>query len=163
MIGSVDERFKAAVTERLVVLDVSIVPILEALIRHPYPPEVVAVDFEVFSDGFTQSFPVRAFFMDADRSEYFVYVDGEATYPSPVDPGLLDLPAGVFGEDLEAPFLAEDPRLDTFGLAGEALINWFARRWSAAGGASFSRQASIGLHDDSETFDLISGEWVERL
>jgi len=156
MTGSVEDRFKAAVRERLSALDERIAPILGALFTHAYPPEIVALHFAIFSDGFTESFPVRAFFMDADNSEYFVYVDGTATYPSPVDPALLDLPCGVYEQSFEEPFVSEDADLDTFTLAGEALVDWFAQRWIAAGGEVFARQASIGLHDDALTFDLIA-------
>ena len=154
------ERFKAAVTDRLRPLESSLIPVLRQLVEHRYPPEVASVAFEVFTDAFTQQFPVRAFFLDASNSEHFVYIDGKATYPSPVDPGLLDLHQ-VFDEGFQDGFLGELDDLDVFTLAGEALIPWFATCWGQAGGAKFPIGATIALHDDPREFDLVRGRWRE--
>ncbi len=152
------KRFHAAVTERLGFLGSSLVPVLQQLVEHHYPDEVVSLDFEVFTDGFTQGFPVRAFFIDSENSEHFVFVDGRPEYPSPVNPQLLTIEC-VYGDDLEARFLEEDGDLDTFTLAGEALIPWFAECWRRAGGLEFHRAATIRLHDDPRVFDLVRGAW----
>jgi hypothetical protein len=50
--------FREEVRSSLSRLDGSLIPVLEALIHHQYPPQVVALQFEVFSDGFTCKFPV---------------------------------------------------------------------------------------------------------
>jgi hypothetical protein len=68
-----------------------LVAVLRQLVEHEYPKEVVSIDFEVFTYGFTEGFPVRAFFMDSTNSEYFVAIDGSYRYPSPVDPDLLHI------------------------------------------------------------------------
>ncbi len=155
------ERFQAAVTERLQFLRSSLVPVLRQLVEHQYPDEVVSLDFEVFTDGFTQGFPVRAFFIDSENNEYFLSFDGSPEYPSPVDPQLLHIDR-VYGDDLEPRFLEEDEDLDTFTLAGEALVPWFAECWRHAGGRAFGRAATVRLHDDPRVFDLARGAWSLR-
>lgn len=151
-------RFQAAVQAHLERLTEQLVPVLRRLIEFPYPAEVECLDFEVFCDGFTDGFPVRAFFMDAANCEFFVYRTGDAEYPCDVDPGLLQLERVYPAQFLE-PFRV--PGLDCFTLAGEALIPWFARCWVAAGGKQFSRNARIGLHDRVRRFDLVQQSWLE--
>lgn len=152
------ERFKLAVVEKLRHLGPSLVAVLRQLVEHEYPKEVASIDFEVFTDGFTQSFPVSAFFMDSSNNEHFLSVGDGYKYPSPVDPQLLHVER-VYGDDFEAPFLVEDGNLDTFTLAGDALIPWFAECWRQAGGGEFGREATIMLHDSSRVFDLVRGVW----
>ena len=134
----------------------ALVAVLRRLVDHGYPSEVVEVAFEVFGYDFTSGFPVRAFFIDQSNSEFFVFENGEARYPCPVDPGLLDLPR-VYDASLEEALLSANQDADSYMLAGKALVPWFAECWMAAGGASFSRRASIKLHDDTEVHDLLEG------
>jgi hypothetical protein len=136
----------------------ALVPVLRQLVNHEYPPEVVAVVFEVFPDGFTSGFPVRAYFMDESNSEFFLFERGEARYPCPVDPGLLDI-ARVYDDSVEEEFLSANEDADSYTLAGKALIPWFAACWVAAGGSDFGRRATISLHDDTEVYDLVHGRW----
>jgi hypothetical protein len=161
MPSDVAPRFKTAVTGKLQPVTPALVDVLHQLVRHDYPDEVVSLDFEVFADSFTSSFPVRVFFMDQTNGEHFVEVNGNAEYPSPVDPGLLEL-ACIYDDEFEAAYLAEDDELDTFTLAGEALVPWFFECWKRAGGAAFTRSASIMLHDDARCFDLVRGVWRSR-
>jgi hypothetical protein len=150
--------FQQRVVEALSSHTEALIHVLRQLVRHPYPPEVVHLAFEVFTDGFRSGFPVRVFFIDAENNEFFLYEDGEAKYPSSVDPGLLDIPS-VYGEELEKELEEDDPEADFYTLAGEALVPWFSDCWQAAGGAGFSRAASIRLHDDVKFFDLIARQW----
>lgn len=69
----IEQEFREGVKGCLVQLTDKVIPLLQKLIRHDYPDEVVSLDFEVFTDGFTQEFPVRAFFMDSDNTEFFLY------------------------------------------------------------------------------------------
>ena len=157
--SNTSDEFREAVTAQLERLSPALTSVLRRLISHPYPPEVDHVDFEVFCDGFTEGFPVRAFFMDETNCEHFVHVDGEAQYPTSVDPGLLEIDE-VYPRSFEEDFAARDAALDYMTAAGEALVPWFATCWRAAGGLAFPRPAYIGLHDDSARYDLASGQWV---
>ena len=67
------------------------IPVLKELIDYEYPKEVLALEFEMFINCFTSGFPVRAFFMDKNNAEHFIFTEGKAEYLSPVDPGLLDI------------------------------------------------------------------------
>ena len=156
---SVADEFKLRVTEHLEEHTDKLVDLLKHLVSFPHVPEVRSLDFEVFCDSFTDRFPVRVYFMDADNCEYFIYENGKATYPCDVDPDLLGLD-GAYGSELEEEFEERDPDLDIYTIAGEALIPWFARCWLAAGGADFPREAFIGLHDGLECFDLVKQTWI---
>jgi hypothetical protein len=152
-------EFREAVTIHLERLSPALTSVLRRLMSHPYPPEVHHLDFEVFCDGFTEGFPVRAFFMDETNCEHFVYINGKAQYPTNVDPGLLEID-GVYSRSFEKDFAARDPELDYMTEAGKTLVPWFATCWYAAGGPVFPRPAYIGLHDDSTRYDLASNRWV---
>jgi hypothetical protein len=153
-----EAEFQRRVTKALEQHTSALVPVLRQLINHEYPSEVVAVVFEVFAEDFTSGFPVRAFFVDHKNSEFFLFERGEARYPCPVDPGLLDIPS-VYDRSIEEEVLAANHEADSYTLAGKALIPWFAACWLAAGGSSFGRQATINLHDDAEVYDLVERRW----
>src|SRR5262249_13658805 len=138
-----------------------LVAVLRQLVQHDYPPEVISVDFEVFSDTWSEGFPARAFFMDRSNCEYFIFVNGKAEYPSPVDPGLLDVPHIITPEYADSVF-DRDPNLDTFTLGTEEFIPWFAACWRKAGGAAFKLRATIAEHDHTQEFNLVSGQWQDR-
>ncbi len=156
--NNVKEQFQEEVRNHLDKLTDQLVPVLKQLVEYSYVPEVKSLDFEVFCDGFTEGFPVRAFFMDEENCEYFIYVDGQAQYPGAIDPDLLEIES-VYTVDLEEKYLEQDEDLDTFTAAGELLITWFAECWKKAGGLSFPLQARIALHDDTRAFDLVHQIW----
>lgn len=156
-----EQRFRKGVREHLALLSNELLTQLRQLIAFCYPDEVKSIDFEVFSDGFTRGFPVRAFFIDSDNSEHFVFVCGEATYPSPIDPGLLKI-EHVYSDSFENLFLGEDERFDSWTISDEELIEWFANIWREAGGRKFYLEATIAPHDSARYFDLKDGEWKER-
>lgn len=141
-----DAEFSAFVLSKLEPFTSPLVKVLAQLLRDELPQEVASIHFEVFSDGFTSGFPVRAFFLDQYNTEFFRLQNAEAHYPTSIDPGLLVIPHVYTRED-ERRFENVDDR-DLFTLAGEALIPWFRRCWLLAGGAGFARSATIGLHDD---------------
>jgi hypothetical protein len=158
MSNSAEQVFRQAIREGLTRLDTQIEGVLHSLIEHRYPPEVFALSFEVFGDGFTSGFPVRAFFMDRSNTEYFLWEDGQAKYPSPVDPGLLEIDR-VYAEELEEELQGSAPELDAWEIASDELIQWFAKHWQHVGGASFPLVATIAPHDSSEEFNLRSSSW----
>ncbi|MGI0035819.1 MAG: hypothetical protein ACRD98_08115, partial [Nitrososphaera sp.] len=119
------------VRQHLAKLEARLVAALRSLISHNYPPEVFALSFEVFSDTFTSGFPARAFFMDRTNCEYFLYVNGEATYPSPIDPWLLDIDS-TYPAEIEDDFLSRDPDLNTWDIATSEFISWFSECWDKA-------------------------------
>ena len=158
MSKSAEQVFRQAVQGSLSKLDSQIGGVLRSLVEHQYPSEVFALSFEVFSDGFTSGFPVRAFFMDRSNTEHFIREGGQAKYPSPVDPGLLEIDY-VYPEELEEALEESAPETDVWEIASEELIQWFAKHWQLVGGASFPLVATIAPHDSSKEFNLKSGSW----
>jgi hypothetical protein len=156
-----EHAFRQAVRTGLAHLDAPIEVALTSLVRHPFPQEVYALAFEVFSDGFTSGFPVRVFFLDRSNSEHFIWEGERAEYPSPVDPGLLDIDH-VYPDRLEEALEVAAPDADPWDIASEELIAWFAAHWLRVGGAGFSRMATIALHDAGQEFNLKSGCWQAR-
>jgi len=158
---SIEEEFKEKVAEHISRLTDKITPVLKKLIEYDYPKEVDTLAFEIFVDGFSSEFPVRAFFMDTDNSEYFIMVDGKAEYPSPVDPDLLKIDY-VYPYELEEEYTNQDETLDPWKIATNELINWFSKCWFASGGEHFKLNANIAPHDSNYEFDLKESKWVER-
>jgi hypothetical protein len=161
MTDDVAEEFKAAIREGLRVYEDSLIAMLRLVVTHNYPSDIVAVDFEVFPDSWSHGFPARAFFLDESNSEHFIYVDGEARYPSAVDPGLLNVPY-IITREREESFCRRNPGLDTFTLGTEEFIPWFAGCWRQAGGLTFALRATIADHDSDREFNLLTNEWQDR-
>ena len=99
--------------------------------------------------------------MDEDNSEHFVYIDGKAEYPSPVDPGLLKI-EHVYPYELEEEFTSKDESLDPWHIATKELIEWFSKCWQAADGKTFKLKANIAPHDSNHEFNLVDSKWQER-
>lgn len=158
MLSEIAEIFRSKVQSHLAVLDQKLVDVLRALIEHRYPPEVFAISFEVFSDGFTSQFPARAFFVDRNNTEFFLYTDGTAQYPSPVPPELLEI-EGIYPNEMEESLEALDPSADAWQIATQEFITWFAKCWRIAGGASFPLVATIASHDSAQEFNLVQDRW----
>ena len=157
----IEQEFSAKVQEYLNRLTSSIKPVLKELIEYNYPKEVVSLEFEIFADGFTRGFPVKAFFMDSDDSEHFVYVNGEAQYPSPVDPELLEIEY-VYPYKLEGKYVNQDEKFDLWSIAIDELIQWFSQCWKEVGGGLFKLKANIAPHDNDEVYNLVESKWQER-
>ncbi|WP_201509737.1 hypothetical protein [Psychrobacter alimentarius] len=157
---NIEKEFSVKVQEHLHGLTASIKPVLKELIEYNYPKEVVSLEFEIFADGFTQGFPVRAFFMDAGNSEHFVYVNGEAQYPSPVEPELLEI-ENVYSYELEEKYINEDEDFDPWSIAIDELIKWFSQCWKAVGGESFKLKANIAPHDNNQAYNLVDSKWEQ--
>lgn len=158
---NVEQEFSAKVQEYLNRLTSSIKLVLKELIEYNYPKEVVSLEFEIFADGFTQGFPVRAFFMDSDDSEHFIYVNDEAQYPSPVDPELLEI-EHVYPYELEEKYINQDKEFDLWSIATDELIQWFSKCWKEVGGKSFQLKANIAPHDNDQAYNLVESKWEER-
>lgn len=158
MSDSAEHIFRQGVRDGLAKLDPQIEDVLRSLVSYEYPPEVFALSFEVFSEGFTSGFPVRAFFMDRSNTEHFLWEGEKAKYPSPVDPGLLEIDH-VYTEELEEELEEKSPESDSWSIATGELIQWFAKHWQRVGGATFRLVATIAPHDSSEEFNLKSGRW----
>lgn len=158
---SIEQEFREKVANYLNRLSADIKPVLETLIEYEYPEEVVSLEFEVFADGFTQEFPVRAFFMDSNNSEHFVVVDGKAEYPSPVDPDLLRIDY-VYPYEFENEYIEKDSTFDPWSIATNELIEWFSKCWLAAGGEDFKLNSSIAAHDSHHVFNLKESRWQNK-
>ena len=161
MSEDVAKKFKFAIRTGLRAHQDSLIAVLQQLVKQPYPPEVVAISFEVFPDSWSQGFPVRAFFLDESNNEHFVFVEDEANYPSAVDPGLLTVPY-IITPEAEESFHRRSPELDTFTLGAEEFILWFADCWRQAGGLEFALSATIADHDGDQEFNLLTSKWQER-
>jgi len=158
---SIEQEFKEQVIEHLEKLSDDLKPVLKELIGYDYPEEIDTLAFEIFVDGFSSEFPVRAFFMDKDNSEHFIYIDGKAEYPSPVDPDLLKIDQ-VYPYELEEEYTIKDESLDPWQIATNTLIEWFSKCWLASGGKAFKLKANIAPHDSNHEFDLVESKWQER-
>jgi hypothetical protein len=158
---SKEHDFRIVVRLHLELLSDQIIPVLKQLIFYTYPEEVFALCFEIFPDSFTSKFPIRAFFMNKDNIEHFEYIEGEAEYPSPVDPALLDIHE-VYPIQLEEKFenLEEDISLGT--ISSDETAHWFYDCWVKAGGNNFYLEATIANHDSGEELNLKTGEWQEN-
>ncbi|WP_299443448.1 hypothetical protein [uncultured Aquimarina sp.] len=155
-----ESEFRDKVKEYLTKLNIEIEDVIKKLISFEYPNEVISLDFEVFSDGFTENFPVRVFFMDKENCEFFIYNNNKAEYPSPVDPGLLNIHC-VYNYEFLQKFEKHDENFDSWGIATDELIKWFIIRWLNSGGEKFKLNASIKAHHLCDKFDLIEQKWVE--
>ncbi len=155
-----EQEFKWQVTEHLEKVTGSLTPVLKQLIEYNYPQEVEILAFEIFVDGFSSGFPVRVFFMDKFNSEHFIYINGKAEYPSPVDPDLLSIEY-VYPYELEEKYIDDEGNTewDPWNAASEVLIEWFAKCWQVAGGEQFKLKATIALHDSGSAFNLIGNKW----
>lgn len=137
--------------------EAALIEALEHLIRYDYPQEVHALSFEVFPDSFAGSFPARVFFMDASNNEFFVYIDGKAQYPSPIDPEILNID-GIYTGEEEDDIIEQCPSIEDklWDIASREFIKWFSACWDKAGGQEFSRAATIACHDSDEELNLIT-------
>ena len=155
---------RAEVARAVAPLSADLTGVLRRLIGHDYPPAVAFVEFQVFPgpSEFTEMFPVRAFFLDEENTEHFEYVHGKATYPTCVDPGLLDI-RGVVPRETWHAWESRDANIDSHTVAAEAVVPWFASCWKAAGGAGFPLPAFVCLHDDPWTFDLRASRWLDAV
>jgi hypothetical protein len=158
MVSAADNSFTVIVREYLSKLEAPLTTALQKLVRYQYPKEVYALAFEVFSDSFTSQFPARVFFMDRSNTEYFLYENNVAKYPSPIDPEILKVEY-VYPEELEEEFTAKDPELDPWSIATTEFIAWFYSCWTKAGGKNFPFVATIAHHDSSREFNLKTGQW----
>jgi hypothetical protein len=156
MLSPVEQTFQRQVRAYLAPHGTHLSKVLERLIQHRYPPEVAVIDFEVFSDGFTTGFPVRAFFLDHHNTEFFQFIDGKAAYPCPVDPGLLEIDS-VYPEKLENELTSASPESDPWHLATEEFLTWFHSCWLSAGGNGFGLHATIAHHDSTKELNLLTG------
>jgi hypothetical protein len=112
--------------------------------------------FEIFPDHSTSGFPVRAFFLDRTSTEYFIEADDGPAYPSPVDPGLLEI-AALYPTEVEERAELASADLDVWEVASEEIAISLLGCWRAAGGEGFSLHATVGPHDSSWEIDLRSG------
>ena len=158
---NIEQEFSEKVQEHLQALTASMKPVLKELIGYDYPKEVVSLEFEIFADGFTQGFPVRAFFMDSNDSEHFVYINGEAQYPSPVEPELLKIEY-VYPYELEEKYINQDEGFDPWSIAIDELIQWFSECWKEVGGESFQLKSDISPNYNDKAYNLIESKWEER-
>lgn len=161
MSASAENQFAEILRTHLSQLEPALVSALKKLIEYQYPEELFALDVEIFSDSFTSQFPARAFFVDRKNCEYFVYENGVAKYPSPIDPEFLDIEC-VYPEEIEEQFVSLDPELDPWSIATSEFISWFSACWNKAGGATFPLVATIAHHDSTSEFNLLTGQWQAR-
>jgi len=155
-----EQQFRTKIREYFPQQDNALEEALSQLIDYEYPDEVVALVFIVSPERFTTGFPAHVFFMDDEFNEFFVYEDGEEEYPSPVEPGLLEIPY-LYPKELESEFSAGEG-VDLHVVAANEFIAWFAERWQAAGGDAFEKKAIIMAHNGNKVFSLNANKWLEE-
>ena len=153
-----NQDVQSQILNHLKTFDDLLVPVLVQLIQQRYPLEVKTLAFEIFSEQFTEQFPIRVFFLDEDHSEHFVLVNGEARYPSVIDPSLI-LIDGVYPKAFEAECLSQG--IDIWTISAQVCMQWFIEHWSKVGGKNFTLLATIAQHDSSAQFDLIEQIWLD--
>jgi len=92
----------------------------------------------------TCGFPIGWFPMDKNVCQVF---DG------PQPQLLTDVPYTIPPEVIDAE-IYEEANIDTWEIAFDLLVRWFAECWRKAGGEQCSYPAYIGHHDDLYSFDL---------
>lgn len=138
----------------------ALVAALRTMIAADPPPHVKELVFEI--EPAWDSFPVTvaamgdATDMVAQGGRAEVCFDPPFAGPLLQDAGEL-IPADAASE-LEG--FAEDGGVGSFERGARVLAEWFGRCWHAAGGASFPRPASVGLHDGTEWYDLGERRWL---
>lgn len=153
-----NEDVQSLVLNYLKKLDDSLLPVLEQIIQQRYPLEVTTLAFEIFSDQFSEQFPIRVFFLDENHTEFFAIVNGEARYPSVIDPSLIMID-GVYPREFEAKCLSQG--IDIWTVSSKVCMQWFIENWNKAGGTDFKLYATIAPHDSAEKFDLVEQTWLE--
>ena len=150
-----EQQFVEGVRQYLNALHTPLLAELRQLIALPLPDDLAVLSFEVFSDGFTDRFPVVAYPMDSEASQL--------NWPELGEGDELLKGAVTYPESFEESFKVRGRfPFDAWSLATHnALIPWFAQVWLEAGGGAFPIPATIGHHDGAEEFNLQTGEWQD--
>jgi len=155
-----EKEFRKKVNEYLNRLNSTIEKAIKELTCYEFPKEVVHLDFEIFSDSFTEGSPIRVFFLDKDNTEFFIYVDGKAEYPSPIDTEIFNIDY-LYPISFEKEFENKIEGYDPWKMTTEEFIKWFSNKWKSCLDKKFNLKATIGHHDSWEKFDLIEQKWIK--
>lgn len=117
---------------------------LKPVANYQFRKAVHLVLFEVEMQDFTRGFPVSWFALDRDNQEVKVEISKS----------LLDGIPRTVPADLVHTGKYVDAVIDTWGIAYELMIHWFADCWATAGGANCRVPCFIAIHDGGKFFDL---------
>ena len=132
---------RAAITQSFQLLSERLTAELRSILGAAYPPSTYLFWFVYDSPHFDDSFPITFCQMDrSGQSEQVRRLLPEVAYAVPST-------------------IIYDPRyeaadLDTWVLASEVLVPWFADCWQAAGGQQSRWPGFLAHHDSSFSFDL---------
>ena len=141
MSAQIETECRATLTTQLQLLSEPLISALRGVIGAQHPQTTHLLWFEYDSPDFAYTFPVM--FCRMNRS-------GRA---EEVRKLLPDVPFAI------APEIIDDSRyeqanLDTWALASEVFVPWFADCWEAAGGHHSRWPGYIAQHDSIYSFDL---------
>jgi hypothetical protein len=141
MSENLENECRETIARHLKDIAVELVVALRALLAAGPSGDIVALKFEYESPHFDDGFPVMYWFKDSSGSPVAVHrllPDLKSTIPEAV----------IYDPRYEA----ED--LDTWGIASEVFVEWFADCWEEAGGHRFCHPAHLAHHDSIYSFDL---------
>ena len=141
MNAQIESDCRAALTEHLQRLSEVLIAALRGVIDAQYPQTTYLLWFEYDSPDFANTFPVM--FCRMNRS-------GRA---DEVRKLLPDLPFAI-APDVIDDARYEEAHLDTWALASEIFVPWFADCWEQAGGHRAGWPGYLAHHDSAYSFDL---------
>ncbi len=149
MSTELETECRTALSEQLQHISHRLIAALRRVIEAQHSSATYLFRFEYDSPNFSNTFPVM--FCRMDRS-------GRATEVRKLLP---DVPFAI------APEVIDDARyeqanLDTWALASEAFVPWFADCWEAAGGHQSQLPGYLAHHDSIYSFDLTARREVRE-
>jgi hypothetical protein len=141
MSADLDSECRDVIAQHLKSITVYLVAALRAVVDSKASSDVVELRFEFESPHFDDGFPVAYWFVHKSGGHSGVQKllpDLEHTIPEAV----------IYDQKFET------AGLDTWAIASELFVPWFADCWRDAGGSRFYCPAYLAHHDSIYSFDL---------
>jgi hypothetical protein len=141
MSADFDSKCRDVISQRLKSITIQLVAALRAVVGSKASTDVAELRFEFESPHFDDGFPVTF---------WFVYKSGGNSGVQKLLPDLeYTIPeAVIYDQKFEA------AGLDTWAIASELFVPWFADCWRDACGSDFYCPAYLAHHDSIYSFDL---------
>jgi hypothetical protein len=141
MSADLDSECRDVITQHLESITVQLVAALRVVVGSNASSDIATLRFEFESPHFDEGFPVTFWFEHKSGGHSVVQKllpDLEHTIPEAV----------IYDQKFEA------AGLDTWAIASELFVPWFADCWRDAGGSNFYCPAYLAHHDSTYSFDL---------